>query len=137
MADGFTIDVTEVNRLAVDLGRAPTKALGPIEQIMKRGALNLKDAMADRFKGHLAANPSARPTGDKIARAVSADRIGFAGSFGYEVGPTVGGAGSLAGIAVEGGADGGGGNVEIDDLLPAEAEAVERFIGDVLDGLLS
>jgi hypothetical protein len=136
VADGFTIDTTELNRLAVDLGKAPTKALGPIEQVIKRGALNLKDAMADRFKGHLAATAAARPTGDRIARAVSADRIGFAQSFGYEVGPTLGGAGSLASVAVEGGADGGGGTVQIDDLLPAEAEQVEKFIGEALEGLL-
>lgn len=128
MADGFTIDTTDLNRLAVDLGNAPVRATGQVEQILRRGATNLKGQVRRRFEESLSFGV--------VGRHVDYDRIGFAGSFGYEIGPTVGGAGSLAGIAVDGGANGGGGTVQIDDLLPAEAEAVERFIGQALENLL-
>jgi hypothetical protein len=97
MPDGFTLDTTD---------DCLTRGGGRTEQ----GRPNLKGTMAARF--------AARPHFKRIAQAISYDRIGFAKQFGFEVGPEVGrGAGSLVGIAVEGGARGGGGTVVVDDLL--------------------
>lgn len=124
LADGFSVDASEFRRLGANLGKIPAKATREVEAVLKKGAVNIKREMQAAFEG----SPHFRG----VARHVSFDRKGL----GFEVGPTQGGAGSLAGIAVDGGANGGGGSVDIDSLLPAEAAAVERFIGDVLDGLL-
>ncbi len=127
MAD-FTIDTSEVDRLAADLGSAAAGAIPQVEAVMKHGAQNVKTGMQAAFS-------KSRHFG-RVAPTVSYDRKGFASSIGYEIGPTIGGSGSLAGLAVDGGANGGGGTVDVDQALTAEAPNIERELGKVLDGLL-
>lgn len=115
MAD-FTVDTSEVDKLALDLAAVPAKAIPRAEAVMKKGAQNIKEAQQEAFRGSASFGA--------IARTVSYDRRGLFGSIGYEVGPTIGGAGSLAGIAVEGGARGGGGTVDIDHTLADEVPNV-------------
>lgn len=118
----------DLHRLEVSLGRAAARVVPESERALKRGAQGVKEKMADAF----ADSGSFRGA----ARSVSYDRKGVFGSIGFEIGPTVGGAGSLADIAVNGGANGGGGSVDIDTAVRGEVEATERFLGEILDGLL-
>jgi len=128
MAD-FELDTSELRKLSTDLGRIPAKVIPDAEAVLKRGAQNLKESMAAEFEGS--------PHFKRVGAAVSYERRGFAKNIGYEIGPEIGrGAGSLAGVAVEGGANGGGGSVKIDHLLEPEAVAIEKYLLDVLGDAL-
>ena len=129
MADRFTIDTSELNKLSTDLGRIPAKAVPDVESVLKKGADVLKTNMAAEF--------AKSPHFKRVGAAVSYERRGFATEIAYEIGPEIGrGAGSLGGIAVDGGANGGGGSVNVDQLLEPEAAVIEKHLRDVLDGLL-
>ena len=127
MAD-FTIDTSEVAALALDFAEVPAKALKAAEAVMKKGAQNIKEAEQAEFRKsrHF----------KQIAPTVSYDRRGFASSIGFEIGPTIGGAGSLAGIAVDGGARGGGGTVNLDNVLSDEEPTLIKELGDAIDRIL-
>lgn len=126
----LSIDTSELNRLALDLGRIGAKGVDAIEPVMKRGAQNIKGNMAEAF--------AASVHFKRIAPTVSYERTGLLSStLGYEIGPEVGrGAGSLAGIAVNGGANGGGGSVDVQPALDAEIPNLEKYIGDAMGRLL-
>jgi hypothetical protein len=132
MADGFSIDTSQLRTLAADLGHISGKAEPLVEAVMKRGAQNVKTGMQDAFRKS--------PHFKGVARDVSYDRTGFLGSVGYEVGPEYGlgrgHQGGLAGIAVDGGANGGGGTVDIDHVLADETPNLERELGKIVGGLL-
>ena len=126
---GFEIDTSELNKLSTDLGKIPGKAVPEVESVLKKAAQVLKTNMAAEFakSSHF----------KRVGAAVSYERKGFAREIAYEIGPEMGrGAGSLAGIAVDGGANGGGGSVNVDQLLEPEAAQIEKYLGDVLGGLL-
>jgi hypothetical protein len=128
MTDELRIDTSELRTLTADLGRASGAVTAGADAVLKRGAQNVKVGMVDAFK---------RSTHFRqVAPAVSYDRLPGIGSITYEIGPTIGGAGSLAGIAVDGGARGGGGTVDVDSVLTGEAPNVERELGKLLGGLL-
>lgn len=128
MADGFTLDASDGRRLAGELSKIPARAVPGVEAVLKKGADNLKKGMAKEFE--------ASEWFRRIGRTVSYERRGFARDIAYEIGPEIGGAGSLAGVAVNGGANGGGGSVDIDKLLEPEAAAVEKYLTEVLGDLL-
>lgn len=129
MANSMDADVSDFRKLEADLAQVPARALPEVEKVLKKGAQNLKEGMqaefdeSDWFSG-------------KRGPHVSYERLGFGREIAYEIGPERRGIGSLAHIAVDGGANGGGGTVKIDPLLPPEAEAIERHIGDVVERLL-
>ena len=125
----LNIDVSDLMKAAAEVGAKGAAAVDAIEPVMKRGAQNIKTGMQSAFAG-------SRHFG-QVARDVSYDRIGFgSATLGYEIGPTPDGdAGSLAGLAVEGGANGGGGTVDIQPALDAEAPRLEAEIQIAL-GLL-
>lgn len=126
---GFEIDTSELRTLAADLGRIPARVVPEVEAVLKKGADQLKKGMQAEFEGS--------PHFKRVGAAVSYERRGFAREIAYEVGPEMGrGAGSLAGIAVDGGANGGGGSVKVDQLLEPEAKVVEKFLGDILEDVL-
>lgn len=122
MADELSIDVSDVLKAAAEIGAKGAAAVDAIEPVMERGAFNIKREMNAIFRQH--------PWFRRIGPDVSYDRIGYlTGTLGYEIGPTPDGdAGSLAGIAVEGGANGGGGTVDIQPALDHEAARLENEI---------
>lgn len=126
----LSIDMSEVLALASDFGAKGAAAVDAIEPVMKRGAQNIKNGMAKQF--------SRSRFFRQIAPDVSYDRIGLlTGTLVYEIGPTnPGDSGSLAGIAVEGGANGGGGTVDVQPALDAEAPMLEAQIANALGNLL-
>ena len=125
----LSADFSDVLRAAAEIGAKGATVVNVLEPVMERSALNLKKGMAAEFAGSRHFR--------RVAGAVSYDRIGyFTKTLGYEVGPEVGrGAGSLGGIAVEGGANGGGGTVDVDQVLAREAPLIEANIMAAL-GLL-
>lgn len=125
----FEIDTSELRKLQTDLGKIPAKVVPESEAVLKKAAQSLKEGMAAEFEGS--------PHFKRAAAAVSYERRGFAREIGYEIGPEIGrGAGSLGGIGVEGGANGGGGSVNIDHLLEPEAVAIEKHLLDLLGDAL-
>lgn len=129
MADGITIDTSDARRVVAELGRVVPRAVPGIEAVLKKGADNLKKGMAGEFEKS--------PHFKRISATVSYERRGFASEIAYEVGPEMGrGAGSLAGIAVDGGANGGGGRVDVDQLLEPEVAAIEKHLSKLLGDLL-
>lgn len=129
---GFEIDTSELRKLSTDLGKIPAKAVAPAEAVLKKAAQVLKDNMAAEFEGS--------PHFKRVAPDVTYERRGFAREIAYEIGPEIGRGkghgGGLGGIAVEGGANGGGGSVNIDGLLEPEAAQIEKHMLGVLGGLL-
>lgn len=129
MADGFTIDTSEVRKLATDLGKVPDEAIPQLERVMLRGALNIRDGVRDEFRKSRYFR--------QVASSVDAERKASATEVAYEIGPRVGVyAGSLGAIAVDGGANGGGGTVDFDWPLEDEAPALEQYIGEALGKIL-
>ena len=137
------VDDAEVRSLAVDLGVAGQRIKTDARAVIAKGALNIKSQMmAEASKSrHL-----------KIARVISYDLRDTAGGVEAEIGPTKGGEGSLAGIAYFGGSSwrgrekpgrgwqqgpGGGGTIpDPQGALEAEAPAVEKYIGDLIEKAL-
>lgn len=131
---GFEIDTSELTRLSADLGKIPAKAVPEVESVLKKGAQVLKEGMQAEFD----ASDSFTRKRKGAPLRVTYERRGLLREIAYEIGPEVGagGMGSLAHIAVDGGANGGGGTVKVDQLLEPEAAVIEKHITDVLGGLL-
>lgn len=125
----FDVDGSELRELARDLGRIPARLLPEADAIVKRGAQNVKDHMST----DLAASRSFRGA----AGSVSYDSDYRPGVVQYEVGPDKGRrGGALANIAYFGGANGGGGTVDIDAPLAAEEPRLTSAIGRLLEQVL-
>lgn len=123
-------DVSDVMKLAAEVGAKGAAAVDAIEPVMERAAFNIKREMRDIFRGSRHFR--------QIGNDVSYERIGlFTSTLGYDIGPTPDrDAGSLAAIAVEGGANGGGGTVDIQPALDHEAPRLENEIALALGILL-
>lgn len=133
-------DFSDVLKAAAEIGGKGAAVVDAVEPVMERAAVNLKKAMAEEFAKSGPMPRKSRKRGKRgwnddagfrgISRDISYDRIGLGTrTIGYEIGPTpTMDAGSLAGIAVEGGANGGGGRVKIDHLVDVEAPKTEAML---------
>lgn len=121
-------DFSELHRLVRDLGAVPARALRDIDDVTKRGAQNIKTEMASdaagstHFKG--------------LASAISYDRSTSYGGVSYEVGPDKDRGGAIGNIAYFGGANGGGGTLDIDKPIRSEGPRLDSAISRILDNLL-
>lgn len=124
-----SIDTSELGRLAADLGKIPAAVVPDVEKVLLRGALNVRDGVRAEFRKSKHFR--------RVAPSVDAERKGFAREISYEIGPRVGVyAGSLGAIAVEGGANGGGGTIDFEWPLEDEAPALEQYLAEVLEKAL-
>src|SRR5690606_5591120 len=73
------MDASEVDRLAVDLGRVPGRAVPKVTAAVTKGAVNIKNDWADRWKG-LSHAPA-------LASAVTYDMEFGVGWVGAVIGP--------------------------------------------------
>lgn len=129
----MSVDTSELDALARDLTKIPAAMVPKLRGVVAKSALNTKnimrsDARASRHFGQL-------------ARAISYDLKvnAFAGDgvIDAEVGPTPGGAGSLAGIAYFGTSKPGGGTVRNpEDAMLEEAPNFYEFAFRATEGLL-
>ena len=117
-------DMSEVQRLAVDLGRVSAGLVDDVDRVAKRAAQNIKDDLTAQASG------SRHFKG--MAGSFSYDRHYGRSAVGYEIGPDKGRrGGALGNIFFFGGSHGGGGTGDLDAPLAAEGP---RFV-KALSGL--
>lgn len=95
MADGFSIDFSDITKLVTDLGSAPEKASTNIRKAVQVTSQHVRDDWREPWEGS--------ETMPGAARSISYDIKGVSGSgVSAEVGPVLGGQGSLVGLFEEG-----------------------------------
>ena len=122
-------DFSEVHRLAADFGHAAARVLPEVDAVVKKGVGNVKDEMVADAKGsrHFKA----------LADAITYERDYRLGQVGYVAGPDKDRrGGAIANIAYFGGANGGGGTLDLNAPLrneePRMLAALDRALGDLL-----
>ena len=126
----FNIDASDFREFARDCDNAAAELLGKVEPTIMRGAGNVQRAMKKDIE--------ARPHFKQISPFVTFDVDRFQAGTRAEIGPTTAGktAADLYHIGVFGGARGGGGTIpDPESHLEAEAPAIERYVGDILEEL--
>lgn len=125
----FGIDDSELRALARDLGKIPTRLLPEADAIVKKGAQNVKE--------HMVADAEASEHFKGMAGAVSYESDYRPGLVQYAAGPDKARrGGGIGNIAYFGGANGGGGTLDIDAPLDAEEPRLTSAIGRLLEQLL-
>lgn len=126
MAD---VGIEGLRELSADLGRIASRALPEVDAITKKAADNVKSEMVSDAQGsrHF----------KRIAPTISYDRSTSMGQVSYDVGPDKDRdeAASLGNIAYFGGANGGGGTLDIDGPLAHEEPRLMKALDDYLGGL--
>ena len=123
------IDVGEVRSFAVDVSRMPGELNRHLVPTLKRGGVQIKDAM--RLDLEASSNGGIRA----VARSVSFDLNDGAGFMEVEVGPSKPD-GALANIAYFGTWKGGGHVTDPLVRLEEEAERFEAALADVVEEVL-
>lgn len=126
MAD---VEIEGLRELSADLSKISAEAAAKARPIIQKAALNIKTGMQDDARGSRHFR--------QIAPAISYDtEIGRDGIT-AEIGPAKDryGAASLANLAYFGGANGGGGTLDIDGPLNAEEPRLMKALDDFLGGL--
>lgn len=85
-----SIDMREVTQLSADFGRAAGETLREVDQVMEKGAINVKKAMV--------AEAESDGSYKRFSRSISYDRAYGYGTVGYEVGPDKGRRGTQAAL---------------------------------------
>lgn len=127
MADGVRIDDSEVRRLGADLGRIPAKTVPAVDQVMKKGANNVKETMRADASGH--------PTFPHFPRSISYDRV-LGRGIGYEIGPDKDRPQGALGNILYFGTSRNAPVLDIDHGLTEEAPRLEKHLGELAAGLL-
>lgn len=121
-------EIEGLRELSADLGRIASSALPEVDKMAKRGAQNIKDDMVEDAEGSRHFRP--------VAPSISYDRSTSAGQVSYDIGPDKGRAGGALGVfGYFGGANGGGGTLDIDGPLKAEEPRLMKALDDFLGGL--
>jgi len=115
----FSIDASQVDRLAVSLGQAGRKATLEATAVIAKGALNIKNEMVKDFTGHGHA--------PAIPRAINYDLRGLSAEIGVDKRGPQGGLGNIL-------AFGTSKNAAVLDHtrgLQAEVPNVVKFLGEI------
>ena len=129
----MSVDTSQIDGLVRDLGAIPAAMVPKVRGVVAKSALNTKNAMrkdasrSDHFK--------------QIAAVINYDlevvASGGDSKIEAEIGPTPGGAGSLAGIAYFGTSKPGGGTVRNPEkAMQDEAPAFYEYAFKATEGLL-
>lgn len=127
-------DFEDLRRFSTDLARAAGSAAPQVKAVMVKGAVNIKRQMRSEMK----ASRYFKGVAKSITYDVKAERDAVE----IEIGPDKGiQGGALANIAYFGGTGWGGsrsGGTVADPqlILDAESEVIERFIGEIPEGLI-
>lgn len=122
------LDMTQVSRLAVDLGTASFAATGKAIAVTQKGAMNVKTE-AQRLA------PSG-PHTPAYAASISFDMHYGLGSVRAEIGPDKGRRQGALGNIFEYGTGDTPPKPHLGPALEAEADNYERYMGDIVDGVL-
>lgn len=121
------IDASEFRTFTSDMFRGMDQIPSEAHRVVERAAVNMKNDLVGE---------ASRSRHFRIDRHINYDmRAGYHTSE-AEVGPDKAGAGNLANIAYFGGANGGGGTLpDPEGALTREIPNLERYLGEVLEGL--
>lgn len=120
----FTFDVSDLDRLAIDLGNAGPKATREAMDVIKKAAVEIKKGMAEDFTGH-----SHAPL---IPRAVDFTVRGLSAEIGVNKSGPQGGLGNILAFGTSKNAA----VVDHTAALRRELPNVERFLGDIGEQVL-
>lgn len=121
----FRVDVTEVRRLAENLGRVAGRAVADVDAVLKKGAQNVKDEMVADARGSMHFKG--------MAGAISYDSAYRIGTPRYEVGPDKGRKGGALGNIYYFGTSRGGGSGDIEKPLRSEEPRLLKALADLGD----
>ena len=121
----FSIDTSEVQRLATNLGKVAGGAVKDVDAVFKKGAQNVKDEMQADARG------SVHFKG--MAGAISYDSAYRVGASRYEVGPDKDRKGGALGNIYYFGTSRGGGSGDIEKPIRSEAPRLESALLDLAD----
>lgn len=129
MANDVTVDTSQLLHFAVDLRKVAASALPRVDEVTKRAIQNITTEM----KAEAEASRHFRG----IGRTIDYERAYGIGEVSYEGGPNRanGGQAPLAGVAYVGGANGGGGSLDLDGPLEREAPRFMKALDDLLGDL--
>lgn len=127
----ISFDASQITKLAADLTRSGQTLPQKVRPVVQKGAVNVKAAMREDFKGstHFA----------QVARSITYDSREGATFAEAEIGPVTAGqtVGDLAHIAYFGGSPSGGGSVrDPQEALDDEAPKFEKALLDLFEGIL-
>jgi len=123
---------TTLRAFAVELEQASTNIAPQVDAIVRKGALDIKKGMQADLK--------ASPHFKRVARDVSFDITEASNAVEAEIGPVIGRgkghAGSLAFLAYVGGANQGATVRDPRAVLDEEAPRFEKYLDDLMKGVL-
>ena len=121
----FSIDTSEVQRLAANLGKVAGAAVKDVDAVFKKGAQNVKDEMQADARG------SVHFKG--MAGSISYDSAYSVGAVRYEVGPDKSRRGGALGNIYYFGTSRGGGSGDLEKPIRSEAPRLESALLDLGD----
>ena len=126
---GVEFDTSEVRKLAADLSRAPAESATAVRAVMQKASLNIKNDLRSQ------AQSSGIREAAALAGFITYDTKVGPGGITAEIGPTEGSSGSFA-FLYFGNSKNGPVLPDPGDALTKEAPNVEKYLGEVLDGML-
>ena len=114
-----SIDASQVDRLAADLGQAGRKATLQATAVIAKGALNIKNGMKADFTGHRYA--------PRIPAAINYDLRGLSAEIGVDKRGPQGGLGNILAFGTSKNAA----VVDHTRALRAEVPNIEKFLGEI------
>ena len=114
-----SIDASQVDRLAADLGRAGRKATLQATAVIAKGALNIKNGMKADFTGHRNAI--------RIPAAINYDLRGLSAEIGVDKRGPQGGLGNILAFGTSKNAA----VVDHTAALRREVPNIEKFLGEI------
>ena len=120
-----SVDAGELRTLSFDLARIPDKVQRGVRPVVVKGAMQVRDKMRKDMRE----SPSFKGNARNISYDLKVDGGGVEAEIGPK--PTW-----LAHIAYFGGANGGGGTVDILGPLGEEAEPFASALSDLFEGIL-
>lgn len=121
----FTVDVSEVGRLAGNLGKIAGAAVKDVDLVVKKGAQNVKDEMQADARG------SVHFKG--MAGSISYDSAYSVGAVRYEVGPDKSRRGGALGNIYYFGTSRGGGSGDLEKPIRSEEPRLQSALLELAD----
>lgn len=115
----------ELRAFAADLGKISSKALPETDEVLKKGAQNIKDDLVAEARG------STHFKG--MAGSISYDSMYGIGHAKYEIGPDKGRRGGALGNIAYFGTSRGGGTLDLEGPLARESPNLERELDKLVD----